>query len=62
MLLENAIPILGIAIDKVPDFYNQHLGALSQQLGEVTGAEDGWLDKEPSKGTRTNAMIKLDLK
>lgn len=36
MLLENAIPILGIAIDDVPGFYNQHFGALSQKLGEVT--------------------------
>ena len=44
MLLENATPILAIAIDDVPDFYNQHLGALSQKLGEVTGAEDGWLE------------------
>ncbi|MCH7370028.1 hypothetical protein [Aeromonas sp. MR16] len=46
MLLENAIPILGIAIDDVPDFYNMHLGALSQELGEVTDAEGGWLDKK----------------
>lgn len=44
MLLESATPILGIAIDDVPNFYNQHLGALSLQLGEVTGAENGWLD------------------
>lgn len=49
MLLENATPILGIAIDDVPSFYNQHLGALSQKLGEVTGAESGWLDKQLDK-------------
>ncbi|MNH34619.1 hypothetical protein D3C79_952240 [compost metagenome] len=44
MLLENAVPILALAIDDVPIFYNQHLGALSQKLGEVTDAESGWLD------------------
>ena len=35
---------MGIAIDDVPDFYNMHLGALSQKLGEVKGTEGGWLD------------------
>ncbi|MCH7370030.1 hypothetical protein [Aeromonas sp. MR16] len=49
MLLESATPILGIAIDDVPNFYNQHLGALSLQLGEVTGAENGWLDNALDK-------------
>lgn len=49
MLLESATPILGIAIDDVPNFYNQHLGALSRQLGEVTGAENGWLDNALDK-------------
>lgn len=62
MLLENATPILGIAIDRVPGFYNQHLGALSQKLGEVTDAEGGWLDKKMDKHTKTNALIKLGLK
>lgn len=44
MILENAAPILALAIDDVPTFYNQHLGALSQKLGEVTGGENEWLD------------------
>lgn len=44
MILENAVPILAIAMDKVPDFYNQHIGAISQAMGEVTQAEGGWLD------------------
>ncbi|MNQ70418.1 hypothetical protein D3C85_850570 [compost metagenome] len=45
MLLENAIPILGVAIDDVPDSYNQHVMALSNSFGEITGGEQDWLDR-----------------
>lgn len=58
MLLENAIPILAIAIDDVPDFYNHHFGALSQILGEVTGGERGWLNTELDKFLKSDVSIK----
>ena len=58
MLLENAIPILAIAIDNAPEFYNHHFGALSQTLGEVTGGEQGWLNTELDKFLNSDVSIK----
>ncbi|MNG00889.1 hypothetical protein D3C84_838450 [compost metagenome] len=43
MILENAVPILALAIDDVPAFYNQHLGALSQKRGEVSIILKGYI-------------------
>lgn len=59
MLLGSAIPIFGIAIDDVPDFYNQHLGVLSQKLGEMTDAEEGWLNEILDKSLGAEITTRL---